>query len=100
MRVIVLAAFIATISPAMAEDLPVPPIPPDHPRLAEAAPVPDPDAKAPVTPVPDKPSVDVRLYRARSYDPGFGFAPGSRYQDSEERKPIQTPGLSIRVPLN
>ena len=100
MRVIALIAFMVMISPVMAETLPVPPIPPDHPRLAEAAPVPDLDAKAPVAPVSDKPSVDVRLYRAKSYDTGFGFVPGSRYQDSEERKPIQTPGLSIRVPLN
>jgi hypothetical protein len=84
---------------AMAEELPVPPIPPEHPPLAETAPVPNPDAQAPITAASDEPSFDVRLYRARPYDPGMGFAPGSRYQTSEDRKPIQTPGLSISVPL-
>ena len=31
--------------------------------------------------------------------PSVGFAPGSRYQTTEDRKPIQTPGFSISVPL-
>ncbi len=84
---------------AMADELPVPPIPPEHPDLAEVAPVPDPDARAPVALVSGGPSFDVKFYRARPYDPGQGFAPGSRYQTSEDRKPIQTPGLSISVPL-
>jgi hypothetical protein len=84
---------------AQTDDLPVPPIPPEHPPLAEIAPVPDPDAQAPVAAVSDTPSVDVRLYRAKAYDPSLGFAPGSRYQTAEDRKPIQTPGFSISVPL-
>lgn len=85
--------------PAMAENLPVPPVPPDMPRLADAAPVPNVDAQAPVTPPSDEPSVNVRLYRAKTYDPSAGFVPGSRYQSTEDRKPIQTPGFSISVPL-
>ncbi|MGD0102645.1 MAG: hypothetical protein ABSC06_01235 [Rhodopila sp.] len=84
---------------AMADELPVPPIPPEDPPLAEIAPVPNPDARAPEVAASDAPSVDVRLYRAKPYDPGLGFAPGSRYQTSEDRKPIQTPGVSISVPL-
>ena len=84
---------------ATTKDFPVPPIPPQHPPLAETAPIPDADARAPVAPQSTSPSVDVRLYRARPYDPGLGFAPGSRYQTSEDRKPIQTPGLVISVPL-
>ncbi len=94
-----LAVLTAIASPAVADTLPVPPIPPQVPPIADAAPVPDLNAEAPVTPASDQPSVNVRLYRARMYDPGFGFVPGSRYQSTEDRKPIQTPGLSISVPL-
>lgn len=84
---------------AIADELPVPPIPPEHPPLAEIAPVPNPDAQAPVAAASDAPSIDIRLYRAKAYDTSMGFAPGSRYQTAEDRKPIQTPGLSISVPL-
>jgi hypothetical protein len=83
----------------VADDLPVPPIPPLHPPLAEIAPVPNTDARAPVAPETESPTLDVRLFRARPYDPSLGFAPGSRYQTAEDRKPIQTPGFSISVPL-
>jgi hypothetical protein len=85
--------------PAFAEDLPVPPVPPENPPIAEAAPTPDVDARAPVTPASERPSVDVRLYRSTAPDPSFGFAPGSRFQTAEDRKPIQTPGISVTVPL-
>jgi hypothetical protein len=84
---------------AMAEELPVPPIPPDHFLLGDSAPVPNPDARPPLTPVSNSPTVDLRQFRNRPYDPCQGFPPGSRYQNSEDRKPIQTPGLSISVPL-
>jgi hypothetical protein len=84
---------------AMADDLPVPPIPPQQDVLAEIAPVPNADARAPVVEEAEAPTFDVRLYRAKLHDPSQGFAPGSRYQDTEDRKPIQTPGLSISVPL-
>jgi len=96
---IMLGTFIASGPGATADNLPVPPIPPEHPLLAEVAPVPNLDARVPVTAASDSPTFDVRLYRARPYDPGMGFAPGSRYQTSEDRKPIQTPGVSISVPL-
>jgi hypothetical protein len=94
-----LPLFLGISSPAIAEGLPVPPIPPSIPPIADAAPVPNLDAEAPVAPSSDEPSVNVRLYRARMFDPGVGFVPGSRYQTAEDRKPIQTPGLSISVPL-
>jgi hypothetical protein len=97
--VLALALLVGTASAAMAEVLPEPPIPPDIPPIADAAPVPNPDAVAPVTPSSDEPSVNVRMYRARMYDPSVGFAPGSHYESTEDRKPIQTPGLSISVPL-
>jgi hypothetical protein len=104
-RGMVLAAII-TLGPllilplgATAEELPVPPIPPEHPLLGDIAPVPNPDAGPPLTPVSNSPTVDIRQFRNRMYDPGQGFPPGSRYQTSEDRRPIQTPGLSINVPL-
>jgi hypothetical protein len=86
-------------SPAFAEDLPIPPIPPENRPVAEAAPTPDINARAPVTPASGRPSVDVRLYRSNAPDPSLGFAPGSRFQTAEDRKPIQTPGISVTVPL-
>jgi hypothetical protein len=96
---LLLAAISVSGSRAMAEDLPVPPIPPEHPPLADAAPVPNVNAEAPVTPTSGKPSVNVTVYRVTLYDPSMGFVPGSRYQSSEDRKPIQTPGFSVSVPL-
>jgi hypothetical protein len=86
-------------SPAFAEDLPEPPLPPGNPPVAEAAPTPDIDARAPAAPAADRPSVDVRLYRSNAPDPSLGFAPGSRFQTAEDRKPIQTPGISVTFPL-
>ena len=100
MKHLLVASLLVIGSRAWAADLPVPPVPPDDPALGEAAPMPNVNASAPVTPDSDRPRVDVRLYRAKSYyDTSAGFAPGSRYQDSEERKAIQTPGFSINVPL-
>ncbi len=99
MKYAVLLAALLLGPAAKAEDLPVPPIPPTNPPAADSAPVPDVNARAPVTPSSQEPSVDVRLYRAKPYDPSLGFAPGSRYQSTEDRKPIQTPGLSVSVPL-
>jgi hypothetical protein len=99
MRRVLFVALIGLAPAARADDLPVPPIPPEHPPAWELAPVPNVDARAPALNDGDSPSVDVRFYRARPYDPGLGFAPGSRYQSTEDRKPIQTPGLSFSVPL-
>ncbi|HET6307987.1 MAG TPA: hypothetical protein VFG12_12415 [Rhodopila sp.] len=105
MRHILLAALIAigpVIAPpprAIADDLPIPPIPPERPPPGEIAPVPDLDVHGPLIPDSTQPTVDIRQFRNRPYDPGMGFAPGSRYRSGEDRKPIQTPGVSINVPL-
>ena len=99
MKRIVLAAVIILGPVAMAEQLPLPPIPPEHPGLGETAPVPNVDVRGPLLAVSKSPTVDVRLFRNRPYETGMGFTPGSRYLTSEDRKPIQTPGLSISVPL-
>lgn len=100
MKALLLIVLLVSAPPVLAEALPVPPIPPEHYPLGETAPVPNLDTMVPMAPLSDAPKISVRLYRARPYDPGFGFAPGSRYQDTEERKPIQTPGFSVSVPLN
>jgi hypothetical protein len=80
--------------------LPLPPLPPDTPPAQVSAPLPRTDNSAPPEAVAEGPSVGIKLYRNRPYDPGVGFAPGSRYQSAEDRKPIQTPGLGFRVPLH
>jgi len=99
-HLLLLSGLVAGSMTALADDLPVPPVPPPHPPMDQAAPVPNVDARLPTAPASNAPTVDVRLYRARPYDPAYGFVPGSRYQSTEDRKPIQTPGLSVSVPLN
>ena len=94
-----LLSMVAFSAAAAADPLPVPPVPPDQLQLGQVAPTPDPDARAPVAPASAQPSVNVRMYRSKFYDPAFGFAPGSRFETSEDRKPIQTPGLSVSVPI-
>jgi hypothetical protein len=96
---IIVGTLIVLSLGAMGEELPVPPIPPDHAPFGDIAPVPNPDARAPVRPASGSPSVDVHFYHYRRYDPALGFAPGSQYQTNEDRKPIDPPGLSINVPL-
>ncbi len=96
---ILLITLMFAASPALAEDLPLPPIPPDNPPVDESAPVPNFDARAPLPPSSEQASVNVKLYRADPPDPSLGFLPGSRFQNSEDRKPIQTPGFSVTVPL-
>lgn len=99
MRRLLLIGLVTIGHAALAKNLPVPPIPPAQPPSNDAAPVPNPDAAAPASIESGEPTLAVTLYRARSFDPSVGFAPGSRYQSSEDRKPIQTPGISITVPL-
>ena len=99
MRKLASIMFTLMAGAAFADTLPIPPIPPNYPPQADGAPVPNIDARAPIMPLAEAPGVDVRLYRAKSFDPSMGFAPGSRYQSSEDRKPIQTPGLSFTVPI-
>jgi hypothetical protein len=98
-RFLCFAAFMACGHWALAENLPVPPVPPAQPPISEAAPVPNVNAEAPVAPASNEVKLDVKFYRARTYDASKGFVPGSRYQSNEDRKPIQTPGFSVSVPL-
>jgi hypothetical protein len=94
-----LVTVLGAAAPDQGARLPVPPIPPANPPGDVAAPTPDADARAPVRSASTGPWVSVENFRAQQYDPSQGFAPGSRFQTTEERKPIQTPGISIRVPL-
>jgi hypothetical protein len=96
---LVLALMLAMAAGARADDLPVPPLPPRHAPPADTAPVPDRDASGPIPQPGDEPSFNVRLYRSKPFDPSAGFTPGSRYQSTEDRKAIQTPGISMSVPL-
>lgn len=80
-------------------NLPIPPTPPDNAPTDTAAPVPDSGRIAPMTLANAETQVKLRLYRLRRPDGSMGFLPGSRFETSEERKAIQTPGISLSVPL-
>lgn len=83
---------------AFADRLPTPPIPPSSPPRAELAPVPDPDIHPPAPPAR---TVELRpeFFKATRPDTSLAFAPGSRYQTADERRPLQTPGFLLTVPL-
>jgi len=91
--------LIATSAGAASADLPVPPIPPPLPRVAQIAPVPNPDAEDPVAPGPKQTSLNLKFYKVEMFDPSLGFAPGSQYQTTQDRKPMQTPGFTLSVPI-
>jgi hypothetical protein len=99
LAVTILGILIGSIPGAEADQFPVPPIPPDHPLLADNAPLPNFDARPPLVPISTSPTIDVRVLSAKRYDPSLGFAPGSRIQINEDRRPIQPPGFSVSVPL-
>jgi hypothetical protein len=93
------AALLIAAGPPEDGGFPIPPIPPAHPPADVAAPTPNADAHGPVTYASTDPRLAIEFYRAKRYDMSRGFAPGSRFQTSEDRKPIQTPGISITVPI-
>jgi hypothetical protein len=45
------------------------------------------------------PDVKFQDFRASQYSTSPGYAPGSQFQTSEDKRPIQTPGLTWKVPL-
>jgi hypothetical protein len=87
-------------APAPDDSLPTPPIPPAQGPADIAAPVPDSDARGPMTFASDEARFKLQLYRVRRPDGSVGFLPGSRYESTEDRKAIQTPGISVSVPLH
>jgi hypothetical protein len=78
--------------------LPVPPIPPANPPSAQSAPMPDRELRAPLDNAGGV-QVSVQDFRIQRYYPGMAYSPGSRFETSEEKRPIQTPGLTVKLPL-
>ena len=91
-----LVSIAAALAPA---PLPLPPIPPAHPLGEQLAPTPDRNAQAPWVPPTDGVRVRPQDFRAQLLTQGLGYTPGSQFQNNEDRRPIQTPGLSLQVPL-
>lgn len=96
---LVLTALLLMTSGAMAENLPVPPIPPSSVPADQPAPMPNHDTPRPLEATNTSPTVNFRMFRQTSFDHSDGFTPGSRFQDTEDRRLIATPGLSVTVPL-
>jgi len=90
---------LAAAGPSPPPSLPVPPIPPAHPPPDQVAPMPDTNARGPATENPQGPQLSVTDFRLRRYDQSQGYASGSHYQTSEDKRVIQTPGLTLHVPL-
>jgi hypothetical protein len=67
--------------------------------MDQSAPVPDLSAAAPLVAGPQGAQIGLTDFRTRRYDHSAGYAPGSQFQTSEEKRAIQTPGLRLRVPL-
>ena len=88
----------ATTAASPSRSLPVPPIPPPNPPLTQSAPMPDRDLQAP-SGADDGVRVSVQDFRIERYYQGMAYAPGSHFSTSEEKRPIQTPGLTVQVPL-
>jgi hypothetical protein len=91
-----LALIVMAAAPA---PLPLPPIPPAQPPREQLAPTPDRAAQAPWVPPTDGVRVRPQDFRAQLLTQGLGYTPGSQFQSSEDKRPIQTPGVSVQVPL-
>jgi hypothetical protein len=92
-----LLLFVA-VGAGPAPQLPVPPVPPQHPP-DQSAPVPNEDARPPQAAGASGTRVQVTDFRVPRQDASMGYAPGSHFQSSNERRDIDTPGLTVRVPL-
>jgi len=92
-------ALLATAGARSPPPLPIPPIPPNHPPTNLSAPVPDPNVRAPPPTGPQETQVRVQDFRADMMTNGLGYTPGSKFQSSEDKRPIETPGLTVQVPL-
>jgi hypothetical protein len=94
-----LLALLVTAGAAPRRPLPVPPLPPANPPADQSAPLPDRDFQAPREPDPQGPQVGLRDFRIRRFDDSPGYVPGSHFETGEDKRSIQTPGLTVRVPL-
>ncbi len=98
-----LATLLLTVAAGPAKhaspaSLPVPPIPPPHPPVVQSAPVPNGDLAAPAS-ASLLPNVTFHDFRAAQYAKSLGYSPGSQFETDEDKRPIQTPGLTWRLPL-
>jgi len=94
-----LVALFGATAAGQTQSLPLPPVPPAHPPADLGAPVPDPGINAPPAGPSPLPDITVRDFRINNYSQSLGYTPGSQFQTSEDKRSIQTPGLSLRVPL-
>ena len=46
-----------------------------------------------------RPARAAEVFQATRPETSMGFAPGSRYQSSDEKRPLQTPGMRLPAPL-
>jgi hypothetical protein len=97
-RILLLALLLAA-GPAVGEVLPEPPKPPERIPDPDLAPTPDRDARSDLRAPSQRAGVELKVFRPPSYDAGLAFTPGSRFRSPEERKPMQTPGVSFTVPI-
>ncbi|MEJ0017066.1 MAG: hypothetical protein WDN25_10960 [Acetobacteraceae bacterium] len=93
------AVLIATTGAAPRRTLPVPPIPPARPPADQTAPLPNRDVQAPITTSDTGMQVRLQDFRVRRLNQSYGYTPGSQYEGAEDKRAIQTPGLTLRVPL-
>lgn len=84
---------------AARSSLPLPPLPPADAQTGEPAPLPDGN-------LPPSPSVgtettkfNVRMFSLDEHGGGLAFIPGSAYVPPEDRKPMQTPGITVSLPV-
>lgn len=98
-RAIVCGLLLITGS-AVAETLPLPPAPPAQVTQSQNAPVPDLDADGRVPSDELHSYVALRNFRSPTGQPGLGYTPGSQFRPPQDRKALQTPGVSVTVPIN
>ena len=67
--------------------------------MDQSAPMPNRDITGPLVLEPQGAQFSVSNFRIRRTDQSLGYGPGSQYETTEDKRPIQTPGLTIRVPL-
>lgn len=98
--IILAGLLLAAAAPrhAPAVSLPPPPPLPIDPPTDRAAPVPDAPSSLADRAAPET-AFALRIYRMRDFGTGEGYIPGSAYQSPEQRKPMQTPGFMVTVPL-
>lgn len=101
MRFAFVALALITVAAAPARrPLPLPPVPPATPPTDQVAPTPDRNVLAPLVPAETGVRVLPQDFRAHRFNnQGLGYVPGSQFETSEDKRPIQTPGISVQVPL-